>query len=61
MKKKVLYFFFIYPAVRVSFLFVWLCLKQEELTPEEQQLEKLRVQKLQEAADLELAKDAFGM
>ncbi|CAL8246778.1 unnamed protein product [Lota lota] len=34
---------------------------QEELTPEEQQAEKLRVQKLQEAADLELAKDAFGI
>ncbi|TKS70221.1 Eukaryotic translation initiation factor 3 subunit J-A [Collichthys lucidus] len=32
---------------------------QEELTPEEQQAEKLRVKKLQEDADLELAKDAF--
>ncbi|XP_073320691.1 eukaryotic translation initiation factor 3 subunit J-B [Pagrus major] len=35
--------------------------KQEELTPEEQQAEKLRVKKLQEDADLELAKDAFGV
>uniref|UniRef100_A0A3Q2TMH8 Eukaryotic translation initiation factor 3 subunit J n=1 Tax=Fundulus heteroclitus TaxID=8078 RepID=A0A3Q2TMH8_FUNHE len=33
----------------------------EELTPEEQLAEKLRVQKLQEDADLELAKDAFGV
>uniref|UniRef100_A0A3Q2D6P6 Eukaryotic translation initiation factor 3, subunit Jb n=1 Tax=Cyprinodon variegatus TaxID=28743 RepID=A0A3Q2D6P6_CYPVA len=33
----------------------------EELTPEEQLAEKLRVQQLQEAADLELAKDAFGV
>ncbi|XP_038139868.1 eukaryotic translation initiation factor 3 subunit J-B [Cyprinodon tularosa] len=35
--------------------------KPEELTPEEQLAEKLRVQQLQEAADLELAKDAFGV
>ncbi|XP_071762028.1 eukaryotic translation initiation factor 3 subunit J-B [Centroberyx gerrardi] len=35
--------------------------KEEELTPEEQQAEKLRVKKLQEDADLELAKDAFGI
>ncbi|KAK0144904.1 Eukaryotic translation initiation factor 3 subunit J-A [Merluccius polli] len=35
--------------------------KQEDLTPEEQQAEKLRVKELQEAADLELAKDAFGI
>ncbi|XP_057704634.1 eukaryotic translation initiation factor 3 subunit J-B [Corythoichthys intestinalis] len=34
---------------------------QEELTPEEQLAQKLRVQKLQEDADLELAKDAFGV
>ncbi|CAL8350444.1 unnamed protein product [Merluccius merluccius] len=34
--------------------------RQEDLTPEEQQAEKLRVKELQEAADLELAKDAFG-
>ncbi|CAK6979644.1 eukaryotic translation initiation factor 3 subunit J-B [Scomber scombrus] len=34
---------------------------EEELTQEEQLAEKLRVQKLQEAADLELAKDAFGV
>ncbi|XP_019722919.1 eukaryotic translation initiation factor 3 subunit J-B isoform X1 [Hippocampus comes] len=34
---------------------------EEELTPEEQLAEKLRVQKLQEDADLELAKDAFGV
>lgn len=33
---------------------------KEELDPEEQLAEKLRVKKLQEAADLELAKDAFG-
>ncbi|XP_048887325.1 eukaryotic translation initiation factor 3 subunit J-B isoform X2 [Brienomyrus brachyistius] len=32
-----------------------------ELTPEEQLEEKLRVQKLQEEADLELAKEAFGV
>lgn len=35
--------------------------EDEELTLEEQQAEKLRVQKLQEDADLELAKDAFGV
>ncbi|GAA6233615.1 eukaryotic translation initiation factor 3 subunit J [Lates japonicus] len=35
--------------------------QQEELTPEEQLQEKLRVKKLQEEADLELAKDAFGV
>lgn len=35
-------------------------LQQSELTPEEQLLEKLRVKKLQEEADLELANDAFG-
>lgn len=35
--------------------------QKEELTPEEQLAEKLRVKKLQEAADLELAKDAFGV
>ncbi|XP_017259808.1 eukaryotic translation initiation factor 3 subunit J-B [Kryptolebias marmoratus] len=34
---------------------------QEELTPEEQLAEKLRVKKLQEDADLELANDAFGV
>ncbi|XP_051919307.1 eukaryotic translation initiation factor 3 subunit J-B isoform X2 [Hippocampus zosterae] len=34
---------------------------EEELTPEEQLAEKLRVQKLQEDADMELAKDAFGV
>ncbi|XP_077569339.1 eukaryotic translation initiation factor 3 subunit J-B [Stigmatopora nigra] len=34
---------------------------QEELSPEEQLAQKLRVQKLQEDADLELAKDAFGV
>lgn len=41
----------------------WFCvilLQEEELTPEQELEEKLRVQKLQEAADLELAKDAFG-
>ncbi|XP_062240340.1 eukaryotic translation initiation factor 3 subunit J-B [Platichthys flesus] len=35
--------------------------QRSELTSEEQLEEKLRVQKLQEAADLELAKDAFGI
>ncbi|XP_056134531.1 eukaryotic translation initiation factor 3 subunit J-B isoform X2 [Lampris incognitus] len=35
--------------------------KVEELTLEEQLAEKLRVKKLQEDADLELAKDAFGV
>uniref|UniRef100_A0A3Q3KBQ5 Uncharacterized protein n=1 Tax=Monopterus albus TaxID=43700 RepID=A0A3Q3KBQ5_MONAL len=35
--------------------------KEAELTPEEQLAEKLRVKKLQEDADLELAKDAFGV
>ncbi|XP_072320604.1 eukaryotic translation initiation factor 3 subunit J-B [Eucyclogobius newberryi] len=34
---------------------------QEELSPEELIAEKLRVQKLQEESDLELAKDAFGV
>ncbi|XP_054469870.1 eukaryotic translation initiation factor 3 subunit J-B [Anoplopoma fimbria] len=34
---------------------------EEELTPEEQLAEKIRVKKLQEEADLELAKDAFGV
>ncbi|XP_056120990.1 eukaryotic translation initiation factor 3 subunit J-A [Rhinichthys klamathensis goyatoka] len=32
-----------------------------ELTPEEEQAEKLRVKKLQEDSDLELAKEAFGV
>lgn len=35
-------------------------LQKTELTAEEQLEEKLRVKKLQEDADLELAKDAFG-
>ncbi|XP_036400423.1 eukaryotic translation initiation factor 3 subunit J-B [Megalops cyprinoides] len=35
--------------------------QKTELTPEEQLEEKLRVKKLQEEADLELAKDAFGV
>ncbi|XP_070710742.1 eukaryotic translation initiation factor 3 subunit J-B [Pempheris klunzingeri] len=35
--------------------------KEAELTPEEQLSEKLRVKKLQEDADLELANDAFGV
>lgn len=35
-------------------------LQEEELTPEEQLAEKLRVKKLQEESDLELTKDAFG-
>ncbi|XP_068586826.1 eukaryotic translation initiation factor 3 subunit J-B [Cebidichthys violaceus] len=34
---------------------------EEELSPEEQLAEKIRVKKLQEDADLELAKDAFGI
>lgn len=45
----------------VLILTLWhLLLQQAELTPEEQLAEKLRVKKLQEDADLELAKDAFG-
>ncbi|KAM8877782.1 LOW QUALITY PROTEIN: eukaryotic translation initiation factor 3 subunit J-B [Synchiropus picturatus] len=36
-------------------------LSSNELTPDEQLAEKLRVKKLQEDADLELAKDAFGV
>lgn len=32
----------------------------EKLSPEEQLAEKLRVKKLQEEADLELAREAFG-
>ncbi|XP_069553765.1 eukaryotic translation initiation factor 3 subunit J-B [Brachyistius frenatus] len=35
--------------------------EETELTPEEELEEKLRVKKLQEEADLELAKDAFGV
>nr|XP_046245041.1 eukaryotic translation initiation factor 3 subunit J-B [Scatophagus argus] len=35
--------------------------KEEQLTPEEQLAEKLRVKKLQEDSDLELAKEAFGV
>lgn len=35
--------------------------KEANLDPEEQLAEKLRVKKLQEDADLELAKDAFGI
>ncbi|XP_029981450.1 eukaryotic translation initiation factor 3 subunit J-B [Sphaeramia orbicularis] len=35
--------------------------KEVNLNPEEQLAEKLRVKKLQEDADLELAKDAFGI
>lgn len=35
-------------------------LQEEELSPEEQLAEKLRVKKLQEESDLELTKDAFG-
>lgn len=35
--------------------------EEQDLTPEEQLAEKLRVKKLQEDADLELAKDAFGV
>ncbi|XP_032365858.1 eukaryotic translation initiation factor 3 subunit J-B [Etheostoma spectabile] len=35
--------------------------EKEELSPEEQLAEKIRVKELQEAADLELAKDAFGV
>lgn len=34
--------------------------KNAELTPEEELAEKLRVKKLQEDSDLELAKEAFG-
>ncbi|KAL4660674.1 eukaryotic translation initiation factor 3 subunit J-A-like [Arapaima gigas] len=35
--------------------------QNKELTPEEQLAEKLRVKKLQEDSDLELAKEAFGV
>ncbi|XP_041754993.2 eukaryotic translation initiation factor 3 subunit J-A-like [Coregonus clupeaformis] len=35
--------------------------EEEELTPEQQLAEKLKVQKMQEEADLELAKEAFGI
>ncbi|XP_034536013.1 eukaryotic translation initiation factor 3 subunit J-B [Notolabrus celidotus] len=35
--------------------------QDEDLTPEDQLAEKLRVKKLQEDSDLELAKDAFGV
>uniref|UniRef100_A0A3Q0RHG4 Eukaryotic translation initiation factor 3 subunit J n=1 Tax=Amphilophus citrinellus TaxID=61819 RepID=A0A3Q0RHG4_AMPCI len=35
--------------------------EEQDLTPEEELAEKLRVKKLQEDADLELAKDAFGV
>lgn len=35
--------------------------EQQALTPEEQQAEKLRVKKLQEDSDMELAKEAFGV
>jgi len=35
--------------------------EEKEMTPEELVAEKLRVKKLQEAADLELAKEAFGV
>ncbi|XP_035252276.1 eukaryotic translation initiation factor 3 subunit J-A-like isoform X2 [Anguilla rostrata] len=35
--------------------------EKSDLTPEEELAEKLRVQQLQEEADLELAKDAFGI
>ncbi|XP_029577559.1 eukaryotic translation initiation factor 3 subunit J-A isoform X1 [Salmo trutta] len=34
---------------------------EEELTPDQQLAEKLKVQKMQEEADLELAKEAFGI
>lgn len=39
---------------------LFLRLQEEQLSPEEQLAEKLRVQKLQEESDLELTKDAFG-
>ncbi|CAF99687.1 unnamed protein product, partial [Tetraodon nigroviridis] len=35
--------------------------EEEQLTPEEQLAEKLRVKMLQEESDMELAKDAFGV
>ena len=45
----------------VFILTLWhMLLQQEEVTPEDQLAEKIRVKKLQEDADLELAKDAFG-
>lgn len=46
------------PVAFSSFFF--LQLQEEELSPEEQLAEKLRVKKLQEESDLELTKDAFG-
>lgn len=42
-------------------LSLWnLSFQQEELNPEEQLAEKLRLKKLQEESDLELTNDAFG-
>lgn len=50
-----------YTVQTVVDFFLWhLLIQEEELSPEEQLAEKLRVKKLQEDADLELAKDAFG-
>lgn len=48
----------------IIFFFFWLKLEaseeHNELTQEEQLADKLRLQKLQEEADLELAKETFG-
>lgn len=46
------------PAI-MSVFFVFFSL-QQELTPEDELAEKLRLKKLQEDSDLELANDAFG-
>lgn len=48
-----------FPSVVCKLLFLWVQ-EEEQLTPEEQLAEKLRVKKLQEESDLELTKDAFG-
>ena len=54
----------IVPSLSLAWFLIFtlwnLFLQQAELTQEEQLAEKLRVKKLQEDADLELAKDAFG-
>lgn len=49
-------------TVSVFWLFVFFSLQEQvqELTPEDEIAEKLRLKKLQEDSDLELANDAFG-
>lgn len=46
--------------VALSLLQIEETTESTECTPEEELAEKLRVKKLQEDSDLELAKDAFG-